>query len=183
MSNQSPYQQVPQQPGPHQPPPYQPPPYQQQPYQQQYQQAYQQPYYPPQAPYYHQTYVRPRIKPYPGYWKIFFLSLITFGIYGLVVWSRQSDDIDTIARPYDGQTTLHYLLVIFLLSPLTFGIWAFIWDHQLSDRIGNEARRRGIDTDFSATTFWLWRVLGSLILVGPIVYGIKKIKALSLIHI
>ena len=50
------------------------------------------------------------------------------------------------------------------------GIFMFVWFHQLSNRVGEEARMRGINSDFSATTFWLWYVLGSLIIVGPFIY-------------
>ena len=54
--------------------------------------------------------------------------------------------------------------------------------HNLSQRMGNEARRRGMNTKLSAATFWLWNILGSLILVGPFIYVHKMMKALNYIN-
>lgn len=113
--------------------------------------------------------------------KFILLSLITFGIYGLVVMSSVSTDINTIASRYDGKKTMHYCLVVFIFSGLTFGIVPLVWSHRISNRIGNELTRRGISYSFSASTFWLWNVLGSLIVVGPFVYMHKMLKSMNLL--
>ncbi len=64
--------------------------------------------------------------------KFILLSLITFGIYGIVVMSSISNDINLIAGRYDGKKTMHYIVFSFsssvrLLaeSPLSFGIINF----------------------------------------------------------
>ena len=44
-----------------------------------------------------------------------------------------------------------------------------------------DLRRRGIAYDFDASTFWLWGVLGSLIVVGPFIYTHKLLKAMNLL--
>ena len=54
-----------------------------------------------------------------------------------------------------------------------------IWSHNISDRIGNEPRRRGVNYSFSAVDFWLWGVLGSFIAIGPLVYLHKLFKAVN----
>ncbi len=113
--------------------------------------------------------------------KVILLGLITFGIYPLVVYSEISTSINTIASRYDGKKTMHYALVFFIFSWLTLGIVPLVWSHNISSRIGNELRRRGITYDFSAATFWLWSVLGSLIVVGPFVYIHKLCKAMNLL--
>lgn len=112
--------------------------------------------------------------------KYIFLSIITFGIYGIIVMSSVSDDINIIASRYDGKKTMHYCLLIFLVGIVTFGIGIIVWYHKISDRIGNELRRRMIPYDFSAGTFWLWCVLGSLIFVGPFIYYHKLFTATNL---
>ena len=56
---------------------------------------------------------------------------------------------------------MHYCLLTFVLAPITCGIALFVWFHNLSNRIGKELTRRGIGYGFSASTFWLWYVLGS----------------------
>lgn len=113
--------------------------------------------------------------------KYILLSIITFGIYALVIDSIISSDINTIASRYDGKNTVHYCLVVFVFGPLTLGIYGLIWYHQTSNRIGNELARRGICYNFSASDFWLWGVLGSLIFIGPIVYKHKMLTAMNLL--
>lgn len=113
--------------------------------------------------------------------KYILLSLITFGIYGLVVMSNISTDINTVASRYDGKKTMHFCLVVFLFSWLTMGIVPIIWSHRISDRIGGELRRRGISYSFDASDFWLWDVLGSLIIVGPFIYMNKMLTAMNML--
>lgn len=113
--------------------------------------------------------------------KFILLSLITFGIYGIVVMSAVSTDINTIAARYDGKKTMHYCLVLFIFSWLTFGIVPLVWSHKLSARIGAELSRRGIDYSFGAGSFWGWGVLGTLIFVGPFIYAHKLLKSMNLL--
>jgi hypothetical protein len=98
------------------------------------------------------------------------LSFFTCGIYNIVFYSDIADDINFIASPRDGQKTMHFCLMYFILSPLTCGVYQMVWFHQFSQRIGDEARARGISTSFGAGSFWLWYVLGLFFLVGPFIY-------------
>lgn len=116
-----------------------------------------------------------------GLLKFILLSIITFNIYGIVVMSKISSDINIIATRYDGKKTMHYCLVYFVFTVITFGICPLVWFHRLSNRIGNELNRRGISYSFGASTFWLWGILGSLIVVGPFVYLHKLLKAMNLL--
>ena len=175
------------------------PQYQQAPQYQQYQQAPQYQQY-QQAPQYQQYQQAPQYQQYQqappqgpplayqpvgmlstnrGLVKYILLSLITFGIYGLIAMSGVSTDINIIAQRYDGKKTMHFLLMSFIVSPLTLGIYGIVWFHTLSNRIGNELIRRGISYNFSATDFWLWCVLGSLIIVGPFIYIHKLFEAMN----
>ena len=111
--------------------------------------------------------------------KYILLSLITCGIYGIVVMSSVSSDINIVASRYDGKKTMHYCLLCFLIGPITLGIAYFVWFHKISARIGGELRRRNISYAFDSGTFWLWCVLGSLIVVGPFVYYHKLFTAVN----
>lgn len=113
--------------------------------------------------------------------KFILLSLITFGIYGIVVMSNVSSDINTITSRYDGKKTMHYCLVLFIFSWLTLGIVPLVWGHRLANRIGAELRRRGINYQFGAGTFWGWGILGTLIIVGPFIYSHKLLKSMNLL--
>ena len=149
----------------------------------QYQQA--QPQYQQTYPQYQQQYVSPPPRQFRtdrALWKMILLGLITFGIYPLVVMTKVTNELNTAASRYDGKSTMHYCLLVFLVAPITLGIAAIVWNHRISNRLGNELSRRGIPYSISASTFWLWGVLGTLILVGPFVYQHKLLKASNLIN-
>lgn len=110
------------------------------------------------------------------------LNMVTFGIYGIVLMSGVSTDINEIASRYDGKKTSHYCLMVFLLSWLTFGIYPLVWYHGLSERVGNELRRRGIIYDFGSGTYWGWGFFGALLFgIGPLVYTHKLFHAMNLL--
>lgn len=113
--------------------------------------------------------------------KTILLSIITCGIYGIVFYSSLSENINQIASRRDGKKTMHYCLLFFLIAPITCEIGAIVWFHKISQRIGDEARARGIATDFGAATYWLWNVLGSLIIVGPFIYLHQLCKTMNAI--
>lgn len=54
-----------------------------------------------------------QLKTNKGLAKFIFLSIITLGIYGLVVMSSVSNDINIAACRYDGKKTMHYCLLFF----------------------------------------------------------------------
>ena len=111
--------------------------------------------------------------------KVILLTIITAGIYGIVFYAFVGEDINTIASRYDGKKTMHYCLVLFLLTPITAGIAALVWYHKMSNRVGSELNRRGINYTFNASTYWIWAVLGSLIIVGPFIYIAKMCAAMN----
>ena len=120
-----------------------------------------------------------QLKTNKGLLKTILLGIITLGIYPLVVMSAVSNDINIVASRYDGKKTMHYCLLFFLVAPITLGIAGIVWSHKISNRIGNELKRRGVDYHFSAVDYWLWNILGILIVVGPFVYLHKMFKAVN----
>lgn len=109
------------------------------------------------------------------------LGFITCGIYPIIYMSGISNDINVIASRYDGKKTMHYCLLIFVLAPVTCGIATLVWYHNLSERIGRELHRRNISYSFSAADYWLWAILGSLIVVGPFIYLYKLTTATNML--
>lgn len=122
-----------------------------------------------------------QLKTNRGLFKLILLSLLTFGIYGIVVMSAVSTDINIIADRYDGRKTMHYCLMVFVFSWLTIGIAPIVWYHRISNRIGSELQRRNINYRFSAGTYWGWGVFGILIGVGPFIYMHKMLKSMNLL--
>ena len=109
--------------------------------------------------------------------KYILLSLITLGIYPLVVMTSVSTSINYAASRYDGKNTMNFCLMAFLLNPITLGIASIVWYHKVSARIGDELIRRNIDYKFNSASYWLWNVLGSFIIVGPFIYAHKLFTA------
>lgn len=133
----------------------------------QYQQPYGQPFYGPLR----------QLNTRRGLLKFILLGIITLGIYPLVFYSGISEDINLIASRYDGRKTMHFCLLFFLVGPITLGIADLVWFHNISSRMGNELSRRGIAYSFGAVDYWLWNIVGSLIIIGPFVYIHKLAKA------
>ncbi|MCR4614238.1 MAG: DUF4234 domain-containing protein [Bacteroidaceae bacterium] len=117
-----------------------------------------------------------------GLLKWIFLGLITFGIYNLVILTKMSGEINTVASRHDGKSTMNYCLLVFIVAGLTLGIGMIVWWHRICNRLGNELERRGIDYQISAKTWWGWNVLGTLIGIGPWVFAYKFCKAFNLMN-
>lgn len=127
------------------------------------------------------TVIKPvgQLKTKRGVLKLILLSIVTLGIYPFVFLSGISNDINIIASRYDGRKTMHFCLLAFVIAPLTLGIANFVWYHKISSRIGHELNRRGIASSFGAASYWLWNVLGILIIVGPFIYLFQLCKAMN----
>ena len=117
-----------------------------------------------------------------GLLKYLVLSLITFDIYSIFVFSHISEEINIIATPRDGKHTMHYCLIFFIFSWLTLGIAPLVWMHRICNRIGKELRERSLPYIFGAEDFWLWGFFGSLIIIGPFVFLHKFFKAMNLVN-
>ena len=116
-----------------------------------------------------------------GLGKMFFLGILTLGIYPAVIWSRLVQELNMVAGRYDGDRTVSYFGMQ-MIAPFTLFVYAFVWMHDLCDRVGRELRRRNIDYAFGPRHFWLWNVLGTLILAGPFVFTHKLMKAMNLLN-
>lgn len=116
-----------------------------------------------------------------GLGKMIFLGILTLGIYPVVICSRMVTELNIAASRYDGERTMPYLGMV-LLAPVTLGIYPFVWMHKFCRRIGDELSRRGTGCKFGPADFWLWNVLGSLIVVGPFVFTHKLMKSMNRIN-
>lgn len=97
-----------------------------------------------------------------GLGKMIFLSILTLGIYPMVIWSRLVGEVNMVASRYDGERSMSFFGML-MLSPLTLGIHSLVWMHKLCRRIGAELERRGTGYKFGAKDFWLWCFLMGLL--------------------
>ena len=93
-----------------------------------------------------------------GLAKMFFFSILTLGIYPMVIYSRLVTERNIVASRHDGRRTLSFFGML-MLAPLTLGILPLVWSHNLCSRIGGELQRRNINYNFGAKDFWLWNFL------------------------
>lgn len=94
--------------------------------------------------------------------KMIFLSILTLGIYPMVIWSRLVGEVNMVASRYDGERSMSFFGMV-MLSPLTLGIHSLVWMHKLCRRIGAELQRRSLGYSFGAKDFWLWNMLFSFL--------------------
>lgn len=113
-------------------------------------------------------------------YKTIALSLLTLGIYGIYVMTSVSQNINK-AVP-NKKRTMNYCLLYFVFTPLTLGIALLVWRYRLAKKLDKELTDRNIDYLFTKEDFWLWNVLGLIVLVGPIVFTHKILKATNLIN-
>ena len=104
-----------------------------------------------------------------GLLKMLLLSLLTLGIYPVVIYSRISEEINMVSSRHDGQRTMPFLFMC-MLAPLTLMIYPFVWIHGLCNRMDAELQRRQISYKFSAASFWLWNLVYGF--VGGLITGI-----------
>lgn len=136
-----------------------------------------QPQFQPQQPYAPRP-VAP-LRTQRGLLKYVLLGLVTFSIYDIWQMSEVGDSLNLLAFKRDGKHTMHYCLMFFLVGWVTLGIGWLVWYHRVSGRIGEEQAARGLPVTVTASTFWLWGVLGSLIAVGPFIYNYKLLHAMN----
>jgi len=113
--------------------------------------------------------------------KFLLLGLVTLGIYPIITRYGVGRDMNKVIPSDKNIKTMNFWLCALVASPLTLTIALYIWFHNISNKMGAELKDRGINYDFSAKDFWLWNVLGSLILVGPAIYLDKFFKASNLL--
>ena len=104
-----------------------------------------------------------------GTWAVIGLSIITFGIYGFYYYFATHEEM----KQHSGEGVGGVLGL--LISIFTLGL---VTPFLLPNEVGNLYARQGRPRPVSATT-GLWVLLGSIILIGPLVWLIKTNGALN----
>lgn len=107
------------------------------------------------------------------------LNIVTLGIYGIVAMCIIGDEINTVCEG-DGKKQMHYLLAL-LLGLITCGIFLLIWYYKAIERLRDNAYRYNIAAlNTSGSEYIIWTLLGSFIVVGPLIATIKFLGAVNL---
>jgi len=112
--------------------------------------------------------------------KVILLSIVTFGIYSLVLQYNLIKELNLTAAA-DGKTTKGLLAVI-LLSFITFGIYGIIWQVTFIQRVEDVNERRRIGVKFGIMDWVIYNILLSWTIVGPFIFMNKELKAFNAIN-
>ncbi len=115
-----------------------------------------------------------------GALKYYIFTIITFGIYALVVWSKFGKDINTAHE--GGPKQMHFILAL-LLGCITFGIVTIVWLVKLIIRTYNIANKRGTQTYGSVAFIIVAYLLLSWTFIFPIIAMSKLCKTANYIGI
>ena len=121
----------------------------------------------------------PKLKTNRSMWKLMLFNILTLGLYSIFFFIPFSFDVDKVSKN-EGEKTMNYLWA-HILAIFTFSIVVDVWHFHIARRIENALSDREINYDFGTNDFWLWFILGSLILVGPFIYFHKLCTAMNLL--
>lgn len=102
--------------------------------------------------------------------KYIILNIITLGIYGLVFWTKWTNDLNKICDGDDKESG-HYLLV-FLLDIFSCGIYTLVWNYQMAERMYQKASDYNITLKHGGMFVMLWKIV-------PFVSSVYKIKYMN----
>ncbi|GHT23878.1 hypothetical protein AGMMS4957_16040 [Bacteroidia bacterium] len=110
-------------------------------------------------------------------WKIYLLSIITLGIYGLVLSFAMVKETN-ISCAEDGKHTRGFWGVIGL-SIITLGIYGLVWDYKWLNREAHYLERRGKQNTFTGNTYLLLSFFMLVLSFIPVLSIILPIYVLS----
>ena len=122
----------------------------------------------------------PKLKTNRSVWKLILFSLLTLGIYSIIFFIPFTFDLEKIHPARERSKPMNFLFA-YILALFTASIVIFIWHYQITVYIEDALSVRSIKYSFGTKDFWLWVILGSLILVGPFIYFHKLCRAMNLL--
>ena len=102
-----------------------------------------------------------------GFWRTFFLSILTLGVYPLYMISLISQSVNIACRK-DGKRTwggLSYLL----FTLLTLGVFAVVWHCKVINRMTRYMEKHGQKCIITKRFYLCWTLIAWPILVGPLI--------------
>lgn len=114
--------------------------------------------------------------------KLFLLSIITCGIYGIVFWCKYAEDVNRVCAG-DGKETKGYIVMI-LLTIVTCGIYYYVWLYGVGNRLMETGPKYGVSFSESGTSVLMWMLFGSLLCgIGPLISINILIKNMNVLAI
>ena len=119
-----------------------------------------------------------KLKTNRGWFKLWFLTFITCGIYPFFFYHRFAKDINLVCEE-DGRKTAG-LGKLILFSLITFGVYSIIWMWKTANRIRAYGVRHNVPVNTSGAKYFLWCTVGNLLFgLGPIIGLHKYLKSMN----
>jgi hypothetical protein len=109
-----------------------------------------------------------------GLIELVLLSIITFGIYFLFWIHQLARDVNLICEGDGSRTSDLPRYLVF--SIISLGIYNYVWLYMLGNRLYDNAPRYGRLFRESGSIIVLWDLIGSFIVIGPLVAWYIVIK-------
>ena len=109
-----------------------------------------------------------------GFLKLILFSFITLGIYSYYFihkMAKEANLVDESSKRVGG------LIAYVFLSLITLGIYCWIWNYRVCEKFANAVRRGGRSPSITGGGWLLWTLIGSLIVIGPLVALVKQIHS------
>lgn len=117
-----------------------------------------------------------KLKTNRGLLKYIVFSILTLGIYDLVLIHRAAEETN-ITCAEDGKKSTGLILFI-LFSILTIGIYSFIWYYNMIERWGKYMRKHNQTPSLSGSTYLLWLIVGAFLVgIGILIATHMYLKA------
>ena len=91
------------------------------------------------------------------WWKVFLLSMVTFGIYGIVWWYQMTEAHNEMAKKYGVEEIKGYIIAL-LLGIITCGIYTIIWTIKFMDQNVKLLHAQGKTAAPTETPALLWLI-------------------------
>lgn len=109
-----------------------------------------------------------------GFIKYLLLCLITLGIYNLYIVHQMAKEAN-LADPTPGAKNVGGLLFFIIFSILTLGIYDLYWYYKVNEKFAASVRAVNKKPRLTGGGWLLWTLIGSLIIIGPLVAFVKMI--------
>jgi len=117
-----------------------------------------------------------KLKTNRGLLKYIVFSILTLGIYDLVIIYKAAEETNITCAEDGGKT--RGLLLFILFSILTLGIYGWIWYYNIIERWGKFVRKHGQVPSLSGSTYLLWLIVGAFLAgIGILVATHMYLKA------
>lgn len=107
-----------------------------------------------------------------GFFKAFFFSIITLGIYDLYLIHKMAQEanlVDEKGKKVGG------LIFFIVFTILTAGIYSLYWNYKVCEKFADNVKRAGQTARLTGGSWLLWTIVGALIAIGPLVAFVKQL--------